>query len=499
MRSTLFFYKKFLIGICVLCPGIKATAQENSNTALGNRFAKYQRSVLTEKIFIHTDKTFYLAGDVIWFKIYCTAGLQNEKSRISSVSYVELLNKDQKPVMQAKVSIDKGTGNGYFSLPSSLPSGNYMIRGYTNWMKNFSPDFYYHLPITIVNTFANQSLPPVFHREALDFQFFPEGGNLVAGLRSRIGFKAVNEFGEAVNCSGIIVNEKADTIVRFETAHAGMGSFIFTPDKLHSYYAVLLLYDSVIRKELPEISSKGYVMSLSADSSNLEITVHATADFENLPVTLFAGTGQIIKEVVNGQIVHGETSFKISREKLDDGISHLTLFNAQHLPVCERLYFKCPITTMKIDVKMNQNSYGIRQRIDVDVTSLYASQIVEANLSMSVFLIDSLQSIPDQNIVTYLMLTSDLKGKIESPEYYLNAGNPGVAQATDNLMLTQGWRRFNWKTVLENEKEPVLSYLPEIEGHIVSGRIIDKHSGLPAKSVTGYISSPGLELLPLSD
>src|SRR5665213_1528126 len=106
---------------------------------------------LQEKIFIHTDRTFYLCGEIIWFKAYLVNSLNNEPLSLSKVLYIEVLDKTSQPVLQEKIAMRNGAGSGSFFLPFSIASGNYELRAYTNWMKNFSPEHYFSKNISIIN------------------------------------------------------------------------------------------------------------------------------------------------------------------------------------------------------------------------------------------------------------------------------------------------------------------------------------------------------------
>jgi hypothetical protein len=118
--------------------------------------------------------------------------------------------------------------------------------------------------------------------------------------------------------------------------------------------------------------------------------------------------------------------------------------------------------------------------------------VPNADVSVSAFLLDTLQQLNEPGILTYLLLTSDLAGTIESPDWYLNNINKETNEAVDNLMLTYGWRRFKWKEILQNQK-PYFDYLPEMEGTVVTGKVYNKTTGLPAEKITTYLSVPGLD------
>jgi hypothetical protein len=465
-------------------------AQNQMPESLQQQFNNYQSGTLQEKIYVHTDKTFYLAGETVWFKIYAVDASFHKPVSTSSITYVEILNKDLKPVVQSKIPMTNGNGAGSIILPGFLATGNYTIRAYTNWMKNFLPDFYYEHTLHIVNTLKLSPVVPS-PKGLSGIQFFPEGGSQMFGLTGKIAFKAADADGHGLECKGVILNQNNDTIARFQSIHDGMGSFLFKPEKNSSYYALVRLNDSLIKQKLPDAADHGYTMNVSEETGKLKVTVHASTEFNNTSVYLFAQTRQVIKNVQTSLLKDGEVSFNINKEELGDGISSITIFNQSRQPVCERLVFKRPVEKLSIQAKPDQQVYARRKPIHIDLSTTNAnSKPIPGNLSMSVFLIDSLQHIPEQSIVTYLYLRSELKGRIESPEYYFLNTDKASDEALDNLLLTQGWRRFKWNDVMDSKK-PVFEFLPEVEGPVVNGKIINKLTGAPVAFSGAYLSIPG--------
>src|SRR5690606_715596 len=148
--------------------------------------AEYREKALTEKIYAHIDRDFYLTGETLWFKLYAADGCLHRPLDISKVAYVELLGTDGEPVLQAKILMEEGRGHGSLFLPASLATGNYRFRAYTHWMKNFPPGFFYHQVISIVNPFLVPDQRTEKKESDLRVWFFPEGGHLVNGLESKI-------------------------------------------------------------------------------------------------------------------------------------------------------------------------------------------------------------------------------------------------------------------------------------------------------------------------
>ena len=144
--------KKFFILLIFLPLAARLRAQNQLAANLQQQFLSYQQQSLQEKLFVHTDKTFYLAGEIIWCKVYAVDASFHKPIDLSRITYIEIIGKDQKPELQSKIGMISGFGNGALTLPSSLPTGNYLLRAYTNWMKNFPPEFYFEQTISVVNT-----------------------------------------------------------------------------------------------------------------------------------------------------------------------------------------------------------------------------------------------------------------------------------------------------------------------------------------------------------
>ncbi len=485
MKKKVAYYS--LIVFMLLSPFI-TTAQRAVDAVLQS-FNEYRTKNIEEKLFVHTDKGFYMAGEIIWFKVYAVDAHLNKPLSLSKISYAELLTKDNKPVLQAKIAMsEEGTGDGSFQLPYSVGSGNYIFRAYTNWMKNAGETFFFEKDIVIVNSLKKPEWP-VADTELYDVQFFPEGGNMVHNIQSKVAFKITDVHGNGVNSKGVVLNSRNDTIVRFASLRFGMGHFNFTPDAGEKYHAVLFTSDGAsFSKPLPAINTSGIVMQLrELDQNRLSLSIESKN--AGSIISLLVHTRNVVKYALSTELFGGRTEIEIDKKKLGEGISQFTVFDGTNRAVCERLFFSKP-DTLSINLTTDAQQYGERKKVTIELDTHDAKQLpVSGNLSMSVYLLDSLQTLEPGNILSYLWLTSDLKGKIESPDYYFRDNSPEVQEATDNLMLTQGWRRFNWDAVLQTRKtEP--EYPAETEGHIITGKIVDKRNGKTAENVQAYLSVP---------
>jgi hypothetical protein len=458
--------------------------------SLQNKFARYQGNILREKIYTHTNKNFYLAGEILWFKLYCVDDSTNITTGISKVAYVELLDNNHIAVMQAKIELKDGAGNGSLFIPSSLPNGNYLLRAYTSWMKNFGPGVFSESQLTIVNPLIPPAIAAAVAAPVYDIRFMPEGGHLVSRLASKVAIKITSPDGKGVNCAGAVINKQNDTVARFKTLKFGIGSFVFTPQADNAYKAIIYLNGQTVVKDLPGISAAGYVMQVNPADDGWD--VHVQSSVGTSAVFLLAHSKHAVRSAQEASVTDGKATFHISKSKLDDGLTYLTLFNGQQRPVCERLVFKKPSKKLIVTAQPDNKDYRTRKRVSFDVsTQGLDSKATAANLSVTVYRDDELQNADGGNISSYLWLSAGLKGHVESPGYYLESNGKDADDALDNLLLAQGWAQFDWDRILAGGLA-TFTYLPEYTGHIITGQVVSTISKAPGRNITGYLSVPGI-------
>jgi hypothetical protein len=469
---------------------ISVLAQSEVLTNIRKTFDQYRQQTIVEKLYVHTDKNFYVAGEIMWFKLYDVDGTYNKPLGLSKIAYVELIDKDLKPVIQAKIALDSAKGNGSFFIPLSIRSGNFRLRAYTNWMKNFSPDYFFEKNITVINALRKLEDKSANTGPQYEIRFFPEGGNLVNGIESRVGFRVVDQSGRGVEFEGNLVDQNNSNILAFKPHKFGMGHFSFTPQAGSKYNAVIKVGTSnAVVQELPVAYAQGYVMHVD-DAGNNQLRVNVRTNTPDQFAYLFVHTRQVTKLAEMKVFNNGSVDFMVNKSTLGEGISSLTVFNYADQPVCERLFFKRP-SSLQIEAGTDRNEYGPRNKVTVNLRSQEpGGKSVKADMSMAVYMTDSLQASSKGDILSYLWLRSDLRGNIESPEYYFENPETEVAEDVDNLMITQGWRRFSWREVLQG-KPGSFEFLPEYEGHIINGRLTNKRTGMPAENILTYLSSPG--------
>lgn len=486
---------KCLSRVCGFVSGLLVTqlaiAQNQELTDVVAKFNAYTRDNLHEKVFVHTDKETYLSNEIIWVKAYSVNEMLHTPMNLSRVLYVELLDARKTSVLQTKVELTNGKGVGSVDL-SGLPTGTYRMRAYTRWMKNFSPRYFFDKNITIINAQNIPTEKPVSEAPTLQVGFYPEGGNLVEGLTSVVGFKVTDNLGRGLAVKGVIVDQSNTAVAMFESLKFGLGQFRFTPQKGSQYKAVLTIDGQSTTHALPEVAAGGYVMDVKGTD---KLTVTVTRSNPVSPsdyLFLLAHTRQQVKSVLVAFFKDDKVTFTIDKNKLGDGISHITVFDRLKSPVCERLVFKRPANQLVIDARPQLYQFGTREAVNVSVATRDSkSAPVSANLSFSMYAIDSLQQAPYQmGIASYLYLASDLGGRIEQPDFYLAQNDSVTNTALDNLLLTHGWRKFEWNAIIQQKQAP-LQYAPDYGGQIVSGVLRDETTGLPADTAKVFLSVAG--------
>ena len=499
-----------LVAAFLLMVSLKAAGQKNELAFLQNSVENYTKNNLQEKLYVHTDKNFYVANEICWFKIYNVDAIFNKPLNISKVAYVELIDNNNKAVWQEKIALTEGTGNGSILIPNAITTGNYTLRAYTNWMKNFNASFFFEKKISILNPSLTQENNYTPSKENYSIQIFPEGGNLVAGQLAKVAFKIADQFGKGIQAKGYLLNEKGDTITKCNTSSLGigsmgMGSFTFTPQSNQGYSLSLTTNDDkIINQKLPNIFEKGYTLSinnsgaessLNDNTSTINISI-AGVQFENTSIYLLVHSRGIVSHTAAGQIKNGSCNLAIDKSTLNEGINIFTLFNQAKEPVCERLYFSYPKNVLETSLEIESPILEKRRKVNLQISTKQRGNtfFTAANASMAVYKIDSIQSLDDNNIQNYIWLNSDLVGRIENPGTYFQNVNNNTLLAMDQLMLVNGWRRFKWENVLANAT-PSFKYLPEYAGSIITGKMVQKGTTTPAKEITGFIAMPSKNTL----
>ena len=194
-------------------------AQSQNIESLVSKIRQYNAYFPSEKVYLHTDKPHYFFNDTIWIKAYGTLEKDDQISYNTPTVpvYVELIeNQSKTRVSQIVLRMEKGIGKGDITLPSGLSAGMYTLRAYTTWMRNFEPDVFFHQAIYIGELGKVTAQVSPASRD-FDMALFPEGGDLVDGISTSIGYKATDQNGKGLQVRGHILNSNKDTLGNFSS------------------------------------------------------------------------------------------------------------------------------------------------------------------------------------------------------------------------------------------------------------------------------------------
>ena len=532
------------------------SAQTMQDTIIAN-FSLMER-IPKEKLYLHLDKPFYGAGEKIWFKGYLVNAITHQDNAQSNFIITELINRSDSIVERKKIRRDSLGFHNAFTLPATLPAGDYYLRGYSNWMLNEDPDFFFSRNIKIGNSIDNTivssieyqqeddthytakikftsnvqavfenttikylylengkiknkgkkktdengwisiSLPdlkspaarrievefddpqyiykrtfylPVFTND-FDVKFFPEGGALLSIPHQNVAFKVQGADGFSKEVEGFLFNSKGDTLTNFRSEHNGMGIFTMNPVDNETYYVTARTNDSITKRfDLPAIEPKGISIAMSHYKQEIRYEIQKTETTE-WPQKLFLLAHTRGKLAILQPINPERTFGKMNDSLFTEGITHFMLIDQQGNALSERLVFVPDHKPNQWQITADQPTYGKREKVSLQIAAKdNEGNPVEGTFSVSITDRKSIQ--PDSladNILSNLLLTSDLKGYVEDPAYYFLNQDARTLRSIDYLMMTHGWRRHKMENVL---RTPSLNFTNYIEkGQTISGRIM---------------------------
>jgi len=448
------YFNQILICTVLLLNTFNSFGQ--NDTLLLNKFNNeiiqpYIRSnnVLKEQVYIHFNKSCYLPGEEIWFKAYVTnpaTGLLNPYTRNL---YVELYNEKGKLIGSKILEVKNGTANNMLKIDYREQPGRYTFRAYTKWMKNFYPSEEFDTPLEIVGKSEAKEVAGEDLR--YDVQFFPESGTLLAGTTDKVAIKALDPNGKAVALNGIIFNEKNDSIASFALSNMGMGQVVLTPENNTVYKAKIILPGGKEETvSLPKVETRGVIASINVFSGNrimAEVKSNdETIEKERLFYILVHANGNVYQTYTT-RLTREKSSvtFPLDLNSVGNGVNYLTVFDENFHPVSERLFYN-----YKKDIR---GKIEIKTSSDKDSMKLFLRVLNDSvkhnfsRLSVSVLPGGTVSNRFTNSLLSDVLLRSGIRGKIENPQYYLEKQDNEHRTAMDLLMLTQGWRKYEWEKI----------------------------------------------------
>lgn len=516
-----------------------------------------------EKVYLHTDRNVYHAGETIWMRAHVVDGIAHVPMKLSAYVYVTLQNPFLETIAQVRLRADKdGFIHGNIPLPEDLPKGEYSLCAYTQYMKNFDSEYFFKKRITISSvmnksilletsqrgrnldirfinptTGENQKVKNCiaklssgedavlqhqdngysikFHsskdnvvliqagnykefvsvdtKKDYDVSFLPEGGNLVSGSFNRVAFKCINSLGQGEDIVGTLRNEQDSILLKFKSLYRGMGSMSFIPEPKKKYFAVCENSDGILKRfELPKSTDK-YTMQVNQIKDKVYVKVlfspYGTDDEKLLVIAHQRGW-----PVKIGDWRKKTPGLVCNRDDFTEGAASFLLVNESGKIVSERMIFIQKDRPLTGKIHIDNPNPGKREKVTLQVQ--VSEKWWNGDCSVSVTDNHDVQIDSCVNILSSLLLSSDLRGHIESPTWYfkqepndsLNLRN----RALDALMMTQGWKKYDlrkaWAKVY---KEPEL--LPERSLQI-SGKVTSNVTRKPIKKAKVQLMIPQMSI-----
>ena len=462
----------------------------------------FGRMVPQEKVYLHFDNTSYYQGDRIWFAGYVVSAYDNRPEVYSRTLYVELLDPGGVVVERRILPVEDGRCHGEFSL-TQLPfrSGFYEVRAYTKYMLNFDergifsrvlPVFdgpqqtgdYADMRLRRYDDLKYEMKRPRTDREGrVNVRFYPEGGNLVSGLSSRVAFEATDGAGQPLEVlGGRIVDRSGAVRAEFSTLYDGRGAFDYVPAEGDE--AEIEIDGRARRFPLPAVEPQGVVLRVdnlsSADSVRFTVRRSIGSQPEVFGAAVVCG-GRLRNFSILDMTVDSVLTFAVPRTGLAAGVARAVLCNSAGKVLADRLFFSRRGAAAKVNVAADKERYDPYEKVTLAIEGYDAGG---APLSVPVSL-----SVRDANsevegggsIMTDLLLMSEIRGYVRRPWYYFEADDVPHREALDQLLMVQGWRRYDWG-VWSGSKPFDLKYLPE-QGIEVNGRVIHFSTKKPLSDI----------------
>ena len=447
-----------------------------------------------EKVYLHLDNTSYYKDDTLWFSAYVVNSDGNTSDAVSKTVYVDLLNPGGEVIDTRVLKVEDGRAHGSFKI-NCIPfySGFFEIRAYTKYMMNFGPETAFSRVIPVfdapkkagdwqkrnIRTYGSGKYQ--YSRKSpekgknMDVRFYPEGGRLIKGIPVMVAFEATDKSGHPIEAQGYVLSEDRDTVCSFKTEHEGKGVFKIVPDG-NPLTAMVKHGDKTRKVTLPETYTEGYTLNVdnTSDPDSIHVTVDREGIYNRKDTVGVVLTSHGIMKVYTALASSFRKPVRISfdRSNLPSGVAEATLVDITGRKIADRMFFNPSDSSGHIDIgyEFDKNGYKPYEAVNVTV-SLSDSEGYPVRAPFSMSIRDgSDEAVWNRNIMTDLLLMSDIRGYVAEPEYYFGSADSVRRSHLDLLMMVQGWRKYPWESHTE-KKSDNLRFRPEDEGIEIAGTV----------------------------
>jgi hypothetical protein len=467
---------RFLISIT--CLGITSSLAQNIDSLM----KKYVDLAPVEKIYIQFDRPSYDIGETIFYKVYL---LRNGKWNAESKNiYINWFDDNGNCIKQTVAPILLSSSQGSFNVPKNYTGNALRMVAYTGWMLNdHQRDYLFERVFTFPK---NKRTDKTNNIQKTKVELFPEGGDLVFNLASRVAFKSTDNNGMPVAITGKVVNGRGEEIATLKTEHDGMGLFSCKPVSGENYFINWKdIHGNEGTQQFTNIKDRGGVLTVYQTNENAQITVQVNHNSTGIqPYKLLIHQDQVLlaqKELYVANASAMRITFPLFN--CSTGIIQFTLLTSDNKPVAERIiYVDNEDYSFETNISMIEKNLTKRGKNIADIS---LQDTLLANLSISVY--DPQTSGKEvHSIISGFLLSNELRGYIHNPAYYVDAENPKRNEHIDLLMLTHGWRRFDWQAITTGVF-PKLKFSMRDDFVGVKGRFIESSNLLSDTSLLNMV------------
>ncbi|AZQ43807.1 hypothetical protein [Nonlabens ponticola] len=450
--------------------GVFSAAQENVAKSINTTAYKDHYNVPHEALYLHLNKNVVVPSEPIGYSIYVKDIAQSGIDTLATNVYVTLENDQGKRVVSDLNLLSKGYGHGLITT-DSLETGNYILKAFTGWMRNFDNPHFFQETITIVD--PTENITRANAAREFDIQLMPEGGHLVEGIPNTVGVVIKDQYGQGVATKGIVVNDD-NTITTFNTDSRGLGRFTLFPQGVKQYICKVNLNDKSLTEVLPMAKNEGYNLQLIPWSSDITIQLNRrNRNDKDVKVILHKGQKLVVYDPV---FVDDKAVYSLKKSTLPTGVNKVTVIENGKEVLSRTLFNDYDFEVLDVS-----NPSVI---VEQDSLSLYVSAVKNSGdlvSSISVLPAGSVAYNNDASIVSSFILRPYIKGSVQDPNYYFENMDRRKLYDLDNLLITQGWSAYKWEDYKEvNVKYP---YEEGIGARIaVNGKVQESYFVLPLKN-----------------
>ncbi len=437
----------------------------------------------TEELLVRTDRDIYVVGERVFLKIFKLNAITRTPGNVSQVVYIELLDASGNPITQLKIGVSGFSASCEFRIPETLQTGSYLIRSCTRWMQNFPGDYFSYKRISVINPFEEVSKIklPSPGQQPDTIAFYPESGSLALGVESLVGFRCFDKSGDPSGINGYVVDSHNDTLCNVRSDSRGYGFFSLKPRNTDKIYLVTGENRRNNRKFLlPAVTDSAIVFSVDAESEKdifrVEISGNERNNYDRRRLFLVytpVNNFDLKKEIT----INGSLEIMLQKDKLPYGPACIRITDDNGFILAKRWVYNERKEAVSFNVKLNRNIYSARDKVKIEVTATDPDgKPLKSDLLISVAKSFSYDKTNCSNSSGYSQL----------PVFATLAATPGNYDINDYLIF------YSEENININYNgNTFYSFLPELRGHLVTGRIRNTITGEPVGEENVVLSFVG--------